>query len=77
MVARKPRWDNDERAVGVGAASAFSPALDTLRTLIDEAGWVAEEPEVHLLPHLESASRPMVPASPSRERRLNRTGCSS
>jgi hypothetical protein len=55
MVARKPRWNNDERAVGVGAASAFRPALDTLRTLIDEAGWVAEEPEVHLLPHLESA----------------------
>jgi len=52
----RPRWDVDPRGIGVGDARAFVPALDALRARAEEPGWVAEEPELHLLPHLEAAA---------------------
>jgi hypothetical protein len=50
--ARQPRWDPDERGIGAGDARAHLRRLDALRAAADEDGWVAEEPEAHLLPHL-------------------------
>lgn len=49
---RSPRWDPDDRGIGVGDAGRHLAWLDALRAAADEDGWVAEEPQVHLLPHL-------------------------
>ena len=56
MAERRPRWDIDERRVGIGDARSFRPTVDRLAELVDEEGWVAEQPEAHLLPHLERAA---------------------
>jgi hypothetical protein len=56
------RWDTDERGEGIASGAAFSPNLQELADEMREAGWVAEEPAVHLLPHLEAACA--VPGSP-------------
>ena len=53
--ARPPRWDPDERGIGVGDARAFLAELDALRGQAVAPGWVAEEPEAHLLPRLSEA----------------------
>jgi hypothetical protein len=52
MAGPRKRWDTDDRLVGVADASAFAAAVDELAALARRAGWVAEDPEVHLLPHL-------------------------
>ena len=44
-----------------GGSARATPApggrcVETLATVVDEDGWVAEEPELHLLPHLEAAA---------------------
>jgi hypothetical protein len=50
------RWDDDARGTGTGDARAWRPLVETLARVIDEVGWVAEEPELHLLPHLGAAT---------------------
>ena len=54
MEVRK-RWDNDERGRGVASGEAFSGHLTELAHLMVDPDWVTEEPEAHLLPHLEAA----------------------
>ena len=49
------RWDGDERGEGVGDATAFADGAADLVAAMRQPGWVAEEPEVHLLPHLQRA----------------------
>ncbi len=56
MADRRPRWDPDPKGIGIGDASAMVPTLDGLRAQATEPGWVAEEPEQHLLPHLAEAA---------------------
>ncbi len=51
-LVRPPRWDPDDRGSGVADASAHLARLDALRAAAAENDWVAEEPEVHLLPHI-------------------------
>jgi uncharacterized protein YihD (DUF1040 family) len=48
----RKRWDNDERGHGVASAAASVEDLDRLRTAMLEPDWVAEEPDLHLLPHI-------------------------
>jgi hypothetical protein len=50
------RWDIDERGHGVASGDEFSPNVEELAVAMRRAGWVTEEPEAHLLPHLEAAS---------------------
>jgi hypothetical protein len=50
------RWDTDDRLVGVADASAFAQGIEDLAELARRPGWVAEEPEVHLVPHLREAN---------------------
>jgi hypothetical protein len=50
------RWDTDTRGVGVGDASVALPAVERLATAMTTDGWVAEEPEAHLLPQLEAGA---------------------
>ena len=49
------RWDTDERGRGVASGEAFAGNLGELADMMADAGWVTEEPEAHLLPHLEAA----------------------
>lgn len=49
------RWDTDDRFTGVADASAFADAIEELAALARRPGWVAEEPEAHLAPHLRGA----------------------
>jgi hypothetical protein len=54
MVA-KQRWDNDTRGRGVADGGWIAPGVRRLLSALAEAEWVAEEPDVHLLPHLRRA----------------------
>jgi hypothetical protein len=56
------RWDIDERGSGVGPGDAFSPIVEELAGALSRSGWLTEEPEVHLLPHLRAACE--APGSP-------------
>ena len=56
---RQPRWDPDERGIGVGDARAQLDVIDALRRAAVEPGWVAEDPEVHIGPHLQAAAGPL------------------
>lgn len=56
MGARRPRWDTDARGIGVADAHAWQSTIATLSALVTEDGWVAEQPEAHLLPHLAGAA---------------------
>lgn len=49
------RWDGDERGHGVADASQFADGAGELIDAMRRLNWVAEEPELHLLPHLERA----------------------
>ncbi len=55
--ARK-RWDTDERYGGVADASAFAAEIAELASLARRPRWVAEDPDVHLIPHLRDATKP-------------------
>jgi hypothetical protein len=54
------RWDGDERGRGVADAAALIPGAQELLAALAEPGWVAEEPEAHLVPHLRRADGPLV-----------------
>jgi hypothetical protein len=48
----RKRWDTDDPFTGVADASSFAPAIAEVAALARRPGWVAEEPETHLIPHL-------------------------
>jgi hypothetical protein len=49
------RWDTDERGHGIADGSAFAPGVHRLAEALAEEAWVAEEPDLHLFPHIERA----------------------
>jgi len=51
------RWDNDATGIGIRDASIAAPDVERLRAVLDRAGWVAEAPEHHLLPHVVEAAK--------------------
>ena len=50
-----PRWYPDERGRGIADATALAPGVRELADTLTVQDWVAEEPEAHLLPHIERA----------------------
>lgn len=56
------RWDIDERGHGVASGEVLSSNIEELADAMRRVGWVAEDPEAHLLPHLETACA--APGSP-------------
>jgi hypothetical protein len=48
----EPRWDGDERGEGVADARPFVPGVEELLVEMRRPLWVAEQPELHLLPHV-------------------------
>ena len=57
-------WDTDDRLTGIASGRAFAPAIEQLGAHLDRDGWIAENPESHLLPHLRSYCE--EPTSPFR-----------
>jgi hypothetical protein len=51
----RPRWEGDARGRGVATAAALVKELEELQAFAARSDWVAEGPDVHLLPHLEQA----------------------
>ena len=55
MEPRERRLD-DARGIGLADAAQWRPVVDDLSAIADTPGWVAEEPELHLLPHLQQGA---------------------
>ena len=53
----QPRWDIDTRGIGVASAARQRPAVERLAEHMAGDGWVAEDADAHLLPHLLAATR--------------------
>jgi hypothetical protein len=51
----KKRWDEDENFKGVATGKIFLPDVEKLRDLMQQEGWVAEDPMIHLYPHIIDA----------------------
>ncbi len=49
------RWDGDTSGRGVADAARFADGAGELVDAMRSDDWVAEDPEVHLLPHLEAS----------------------
>jgi hypothetical protein len=48
------RWDGDDRGQGIGVAAQLVPGASDLVAAFGQPTWVAEQPELHLLPHIEA-----------------------
>jgi hypothetical protein len=48
------RWDGDDRGRGVGDAAQLVSGASELIAAFSQADWVAEQPELHLRPHIEA-----------------------
>lgn len=48
------RWEGDDRGRGIGDAARLVAGAGELVDAFRQADWVAEEPAVHLLPHVEA-----------------------
>ena len=55
-MATHRRWDTDDRGRGVRDAAVAKPHLEALDAALTLPGWVAEDPEVHLQPHIVEAA---------------------
>ena len=53
--SKERHWDIDEPGEGVADASAAAGRIDELRAHAERPRWIAEQPEIHLWPHLERA----------------------
>lgn len=52
-----PRWEGDNRGRGVADAARLAPGAIELVAAFKQPAWVAEEPEIHLRPHVEAWCR--------------------
>jgi hypothetical protein len=48
------RWDDDKRGHGIGDAAQLLPGAGELVAAFGQSDWVAEQPEIHLRPHIEA-----------------------
>jgi hypothetical protein len=51
------RWEGDNRGRGIAAAGQLVQGANELIAAFNEPDWVAEQPEVHLRPHVEEWCR--------------------
>lgn len=49
------RWEGDTRRSGVFDGSQLAPGAKRLLEAMSQPGWVTEDPEEHLLPHIRRA----------------------
>jgi len=50
------RWDGDERGRGIASGETHAPHAERLLEQLRLSDWVAEDPDVHLRPHLEATA---------------------
>ena len=50
------RWDNDERGTGARDGTAFAAPVERLVETLGRPGWITEDPDAHLLPHLQATA---------------------
>jgi hypothetical protein len=55
MAEHTPRWEGDRIGHGIGDAAWIAPSVRSLLDALSESSWIAEDPDAHLLPHLQSA----------------------
>jgi hypothetical protein len=48
------RWESDERGAGIADADRLLAGVGELVEAFGQPDWVAEQPELHLLPHIEA-----------------------
>jgi hypothetical protein len=48
------RWDGDKPGHGVGDAAQLVAGASELVAAFSQSAWVAEQPEIHLRPHVEA-----------------------
>jgi len=48
------RWDGDDRGQGIGDAAQLVSGANDLIAAFRQPNWVTEQPELHLLPHIEA-----------------------
>ncbi|MFL5864010.1 MAG: hypothetical protein ACJ780_25105 [Solirubrobacteraceae bacterium] len=48
------RWEDDDRGQGIGDAARLVSGARELIAAFRQHAWVAEQPELHLLPHVEA-----------------------
>ncbi len=51
----RPRWDIDEVGHGMASGADVAPDAELLAAALRLDDWIAEQPEAHLLPHIERA----------------------
>lgn len=51
----QPRWEGDTRGRGIADGRPLSSEVEQFQGALNLPDWVAEEPELHLLPHLQRA----------------------
>jgi hypothetical protein len=51
------RWDGDNRGRGVGDAAQLAAGASELVAAFTQPEWVAEQPDIHLRPHVEAWCR--------------------
>ncbi len=49
------RWDNDDRGHGIADGGWITDKVRTLLAALEAPDWIAEDPDLHLLPHLQRA----------------------
>jgi hypothetical protein len=50
-----PRWDGDQRGIGIGDGRWIEDDVLSLLEALSAPAWVTEDPDLHLLPHLQRA----------------------
>ena len=55
MTTSRLRWDGDTRGEGIADGEWIADDVRRLLDILHEANWVAEDPDRHLLPHLQHA----------------------
>jgi len=53
----KGRWEADQKSHGIADGRWMADDIGELLAAVKAEDWVAENPELHLLPHLEAACR--------------------
>ena len=51
------RWEGDKHGHGVGDAARLVAGVSELAAAFNQSAWVAEQPEIHLRPHVEAWCR--------------------
>lgn len=55
MAEHTPRWEGDRIGHGIGDAAWIAPSVRSLLDALSESSWIAEDPDAHLLPHVQNA----------------------